>query len=188
MAVAPTLGFDMTTSRFRGEGDRGRHSGRFWLSLSLAGSTFAAGILLMASDGAMGGVQRLFARITSTILGWLGQATVAHGNAVLSGTFGISVVTACTGLFVTTLFVVAVLLFPTTWRARLFGSAIGVVGLFAVNVVRLVSLYYIGVHWPDALETVHQLVWQSLVILIAVGLWLVWAGRVPLVRVRRVPR
>jgi exosortase/archaeosortase family protein len=159
--------------------------GRFWASAALAAGVLTAGILSMASDHAMAGVQRLFAAITSGVLGLFGHATVTQGNAVLSDSFGLSVVTACTGLFVTVLFVVAVLLFPTTWRARSIGSLIGVAGLFVVNVIRLVTVYYVGVTWPNALETVHQLVWQSLVIVIAVGLWLAWAGRVPIVRARR---
>jgi len=46
-----------------------------------------------------------------------------------------------------------------------------------VNVVRLASLFYVGIHWPGILDVVHQLVWQSLVIVIAVSLWLLWAGR-----------
>jgi len=54
---------------------------------------------------------------------------------------------------------------------------VGVSVLFVVNVVRLVSLYYVGVHWPSALDVVHQVVWQSLVIAIVVAMWLLWAGR-----------
>jgi hypothetical protein len=34
------------------------------------------------------------------------------------------------------------------------------------------------VYWRSALEPIHQLVWQSLVIAFAVSLWLLWAGRV----------
>jgi len=39
-----------------------------------------------------------------------------------------------------------------------------------------VSLYYVGVHWPGVLDSVHLLVWQSLLIVVAVALWLLWAG------------
>jgi exosortase/archaeosortase family protein len=87
------------------------------------------------------------------------------------------VVTACTGLFATGLYLIAVLLFPASWRARLSGCIVGVCVLFVVNVVRLVSLYYVGVHWPSVLDAVHQVVWQSLVIAIVVAMWLLWAGR-----------
>ncbi len=98
---------------------------------------------------------------------------------MISEAFGISVVTACTGVFIGGLFAMAVLLFPTTWRARIIGLGVGVVGLYVVNLIRLVSLYYVGIHWPGAFDTVHQLVWQSLLIAIAVALWLLWAGKAP---------
>jgi len=123
-------------------------------------------------------VQRAYATVTNGALRLLGHNTVALDNVVKSGQFGITVVTACTGLFATTLFLVAVLLFPTSWGAKALGAAIGVGGIAVINIIRLVSLYFVGVHWPTVLDAVHQLVWQSLLIVFAVSLWLVWAGRI----------
>ncbi|MGD9675814.1 MAG: archaeosortase/exosortase family protein [Candidatus Bipolaricaulia bacterium] len=138
-----------------------------------------AGVLwtaLLLSDAAMAGVQRAFAVVTSAILGVLGRGTEVHGTSVISEQFGISVVTACTGWFATGLYVLAVLAYPATWKARLVGCVAGSAVLFAVNVVRLVSLYYVGVYWPGSLDVVHQVVWQSLVIAAVVAMWLLWAG------------
>ena len=136
-----------------------------------------AWLALLANDAALGAVQRAFAVATSAVLGAFGCRTVADGTSVVSAQFGISVVTACTGLFAMGLYLVAVLLFPSTWRSRIVGCVVGVGVMFAVNVVRLVSLYYVGVHWPEVLDVVHQVVWQSLVIAIVVAMWLLWAGR-----------
>ncbi len=144
-----------------------------------AGAVLALHILILSSDAATLAVRRVFAVVTSVLLNALGNATTVSGTDIVSSRFGISVVTPCTGLFVTGLFVAAVAAFPTTWRARLIGAAAGLAALFAVNVVRLASLYYVGIYWRSALEPIHQLVWQSLVIAAAVSLWLVWAGRAP---------
>jgi exosortase/archaeosortase family protein len=135
-------------------------------------------IVLLGDDRATWVLRRVFAVATSALLNALGNATVVRDADILSNRFGISVVTACTGLFVTGLFLAAVVAFPASWRAKLVGAGIGLVALFAVNVVRLASLYYVGVYWRSALEPIHQLVWQSLVIAFAVSLWLLWAGRV----------
>lgn len=153
---------------------------------SVAGAAGVLGllVLVLSSDAATAAVRRAFAVATSAALNVLGNHTVVREAEILSNEFGISVVTACTGLFVTGLFLAAVAAFPTSWRARLVGAGVGLVGLFVVNVVRLASLYYIGRYWPNVLEPAHQLVWQSLVIAIAVALWLLWAGRAG-VRVRR---
>jgi exosortase/archaeosortase family protein len=142
-----------------------------------AGSVLGMLVLVLSSDAATSAVRRAFAVATSAVLNLLGNRTVAQGTDILSSEFGISVVTACTGLFVTGLFLAAVAAFPATWRARLAGVGIGLGGLFVVNVARLASLYYVGRYWRAALEPVHQLVWQSLVIALAVSLWLLWAAR-----------
>lgn len=143
-----------------------------------AGAATVLGLLVfvLSNAAATTAVRRAFAVVTSGVLNLLGNETVSRGTEILSKEFGISVVTACTGLFVAGLFLAAVVAFPTSWRARLVGVAVGIVALFVVNVVRLASLYYIGRYWRSALEPAHQLVWQSLVIAIAVVLWLVWAG------------
>jgi len=129
------------------------------------------------NDTVMGSAQTGLARITSGILNLLGHRTVVSGNTVSSGLFGITVVTACTGLFTTGLFLIAVLAYPTGWRSKLLGAGLGIGGIFALNVIRLVSLYYIGVHLPGFLDSAHQLIWQSVLIVFAVALWLLWAGR-----------
>ncbi|MCX6094240.1 MAG: archaeosortase/exosortase family protein [Candidatus Bipolaricaulota bacterium] len=157
----------------RGPRTRGR------VASTLAAVVVASGawIALLLNETALGWVQRIFAVATSTVLGVLGCGTVAVGTSIVSGQLAISVVTACTGLFATGLYVIAVLLFPASWRARLVGCVGGVCVLFVVNIIRLASLYYVGVHWPSALDVVHQVVWQSLVIAIVVAMWLLWAGR-----------
>jgi exosortase/archaeosortase family protein len=150
------------------------------IATSVAGAGIVLGLLIvvLGDDRATWAIRRVFAVATSALLNALGNATVVRDADILSNSFGISVVTACTGLFVTGLFLAAVAAFPVSWRAKLAGAGIGLAALFAVNVVRLASLYYVGMYWRSALEPIHQLVWQSLVIAFAVSLWLLWAGRV----------
>jgi exosortase/archaeosortase family protein len=134
-------------------------------------------IVVLASDAATLALRRAFAVATSAVLNVLGNATVARGTDIVSSGFGISVVTACTGLFVTGLFLAAVVAFPAPWRSKLVGAIGGAAALFLVNILRLASLYYVGIYWRAALEPIHQLVWQSLVIAVAATMWLLWAGR-----------
>jgi exosortase/archaeosortase family protein len=151
--------------------------GRVAVSAAAAAAVLAALLWVLSTDRATAIVRRLFAVATSAVLNVLGNHTAVQGTDIVSSKFGISVVTACTGLFVTGLFLAAVAAFPASWRARLAGAGIGLAGLFVLNVVRLASLYYVGLYWPSALDLIHQLVWQSLVIAFAVALWLLWAGR-----------
>lgn len=150
---------------------------RIRLSAVAAACVVALLIWIGGNDAVMGGVQRGLARVTGGILNLLGHRTVVTGSTVSSEAFGITVVTACTGLFTTGLFLIAVIAFPSGWTSKLIGVGLGVGGIFLLNVVRLVSLYYIGVHLPGLLDPAHQLVWQSVLIVSAVAIWLLWAGR-----------
>ena len=150
---------------------------RVWLSLFAAACVAVLLVWLAGNETVMGGVQHGLARITSGILNLLGHRTTVVGSTVASSLFGITVVAACTGLLTTGLFLIAVIVYPTGWRSRLIGAGLGIGGIFLVNVVRLVSLYYIGVHLPGFLDRAHQLIWQSVLIGFAVALWLLWAGR-----------
>jgi exosortase/archaeosortase family protein len=150
---------------------------RVWLPVLGAACMAALLIWIAGSEPMMGGVQRGLARVTSGILNVFGHRTVVAGSTVSSDLFGITVVTACTGLFATGLFLIAVIAYPTGWKSKLIGGGLGVAGIFLLNVVRLVSLYYIGVHLPAFLDSAHQLIWQSVLIVFAVALWLLWAGR-----------
>lgn len=145
--------------------------------LLLAGA--ALGIsLLVGQETAMRGLQDGLARVASSILNLFGGHTLVDGNTIHSERFSLSVVTACTGLFTTGVFVVAVLAFPARWRAKAIGVALGIASISVLNVVRLVSLFLIGVHAPAVFDRAHLLVWQSLLILLALLLWLAWARKV----------
>ena len=73
----------------------------------------------------------------------------------------------------------AILAFPSPWRHKLAGLAIGVVAVQLLNIVRVISLFYIG-QWDFAVfEWAHQYVWQALIMLDVLIVWLIWVRRVP---------
>jgi len=137
----------------------------------------AAGIAFLTNHaGAMASFQSGIALITSHIINLFGGRTSVTGNVIhSSGSFALSVVTACTGLFTTGVFIVAVLAFPASFLAKLLGVLLGATGIFLINLLRLGSLFYVGVHLPNLFDRMHLLVWQSLVIVLALFLWLLWA-------------
>jgi len=126
----------------------------------------------------MTGLQRGIATVTSGLLNLLGQETSVSGQSVVSSRFAVQIVSACTGLFMTTVFLSAVLVYPSRIAAKLIGFAIGVGGILALNFLRLVSLFLIGVYLPGFVDQAHLLIWQSLLILCGLFLWLLWAGKV----------
>jgi len=67
-----------------------------------------------------------------------------------------------------------VLAYPCTMSEKGIGIALGIVVLFVLNLVRTVSLFLVGTYLPSVFDTVHYVVWQSLMILLAIGVWLFW--------------
>jgi exosortase/archaeosortase family protein len=73
----------------------------------------------------------------------------------------------------------AVLAFPAPWKHRLAGIGLGFVAIQALNLVRIISLYYLQ-RWNMAwFEWFHLYLWQALIILDALVFWLVWLRWLP---------
>lgn len=115
----------------------------------------------------------LIARLSGGLLAPFGQVVV-DGNRLAFDGFWVVVVEACNGVLPTTIFLAAVFAFPASWRSRAVGILLGVPGIFLINLIRVASLVVLGAHWPSLFEHVHLYVWQSLVVLLSMGLWIFW--------------
>lgn len=115
------------------------------------------------------------ARMSGVVLGLFGEDITVAGCELRSPRFAVTIYNGCNGLITSLIFISGVLAFPASWRAKGIGIVFGLLAIQAVNLVRIVSLFYIGVFLPDYFDESHILIWQSLVILAGVGLWIVWA-------------
>jgi exosortase H (IPTLxxWG-CTERM-specific) len=106
-----------------------------------------------------------------------GEKTTMVGTAIVSPRFAVNVRTGCNGLETIYIFAAGVLAFPAPWGRKLWGLLLGVFAIQLLNLVRIVSLFYIGVYFPKHFEDSHVVVWQAIVILFGVSLFLLWADR-----------
>lgn len=111
------------------------------------------------------------------VLRLLGIDATPWKNEIVSPSLTFVVITECTAVLPVLLFLSAVVAYPTSWRRKVVGILVGAPILLGINQVRLVSLFYIGMHFPRILEGAHLVVWQSLMIFFTVLLWLLWAAR-----------
>lgn len=117
------------------------------------------------------------AKVSSATLGVLGSDAQAAGTRLAGQGVSFDLRNGCNGVWATIIFVSAVLAFPSTIRMKILGVAAGFAAIFAINLIRVVSLYFIVLRFPGAFEGAHIYVWQSVVIGAAVLLWLFWAQR-----------
>jgi exosortase H (IPTLxxWG-CTERM-specific) len=116
------------------------------------------------------------ARLSGRILNVLGERVSVAGTVISSSAFTVNIENGCNGLETALLLAAAVLAFPASWRQRVAGFFLGFAAIEFVNLVRVVSLFWIGAHRPRWFGSAHTLVWQSLVVLAGVGLFVVWAS------------
>lgn len=115
------------------------------------------------------------AYVTLVLVHGLGIDAVRDG-AVLAHPdgFAYEVAYTCTGFQPIATFIACVLAYPGKWHAKCLGIAVGVPLLWVVNLLRLVHLFYLGVYSPEGLTAAHEVVWQGLVAVTFIALWLSW--------------
>ena len=67
--------------------------------------------------------------------------------------------------------------FPRPGGGASSGSSSGFAAIQLLNLVRVVSLFWIGAHRPALFSASHTVLWQSVVVLFGVLLFLLWASR-----------
>jgi exosortase family protein XrtM len=88
---------------------------------------------------------------------------------------GMQIVRGCDALEPAALFLAAVIAFPAGLRRKLLGALVGIAIIELTNVVRMVSLFYVLLHWPEHFKMIHEEIWMSAFIVIAVAYFAVWA-------------
>lgn len=121
-----------------------------------------------------------YLEVNATVSAWLldvlGADARSVRTSVITDDYSLSIARGCDAIEPAALFAAAVLAFPALWKRKLVGLGIGVPALLLVNFVRIVSLYYVGVHCSArTFEIVHVEVWQPLFILLAMVTWIAWA-------------
>ncbi len=119
-----------------------------------------------------------YADISNTILNLLGQDTKSTGETISSGGFSIQIKKGCDAIAPMILYTLSILFFPVAFSKKPKGILIGIVLLFLLNIVRIVSLFLTGKYVKSLFDLMHTDVWQILFIIFTLYLWLVWLRKV----------
>ncbi|WP_295430904.1 exosortase H [uncultured Thiodictyon sp.] len=88
--------------------------------------------------------------------------------------FAVSIEAGCNGVEAGIILAAAMLAFPASWVQKLLGIAIGLVTVQVLNLVRIVTLFYLGQWHPTAFEWAHLYIWQALIMLDVLVVFMVW--------------
>jgi exosortase H (IPTLxxWG-CTERM-specific) len=160
----------------------------FLLFVLLSGVLFVAELTPLA--------QRVFvipftsgiAQISADLMQFFDDQVHSHGKIIWDGEsgFAVSIEAGCNGVEAGIILVAAMLAFPSSWREKLLGIGVGLLTVQALNIVRIVSLFYIGQWDRTIFEWAHLYVWQALIMLDVLLVFLFWLRWLSL-RAQRMP-
>jgi exosortase H (IPTLxxWG-CTERM-specific) len=123
----------------------------------------------------------LIADISVGLIQMFDDNVVAASNVIRDKTtgFGVRIERGCNGVEALIILFAAIFAFPAPLKNKLVGFAIGFFAIQGLNLVRIISLFYLGQWNQTAFEWFHLYLWQALIILDAMVVWLVWLRTLP---------
>jgi len=153
-------------------------AGRFVATYALVlSASFLVLALRPVNDRLVNPYTTLVAHEARLVLNLFGEGATVSGQVLSSPRFSVAIFNGCNGLEAILIFASGVVAFPASCRRKLVGILVGFAAIQVFNVVRVVSLFYVGALRPQWFSVSHVFIWQSLVIVFGVVLWVVWARR-----------
>jgi exosortase H (IPTLxxWG-CTERM-specific) len=121
------------------------------------------------------------AHISTNLVTLFDHDVVATGRIIRSTAngFAVSIEAGCNGVEATIVLVAAMLAYPAPWTRKLGGILAGTIAVQGLNIVRVISLFYLGQWNRSWFEWAHLYVWQALIMLDVLIVWLVWVRTLP---------
>ena len=129
----------------------------------------------------------MVADISVWIVQFFDDNVVAYRNVIRDATsgFGVRIERGCNGVEALIILFAAIFAFPAPLKNKLIGFSIGFFAIQFLNLIRIVSLFYLGQWNHVAFEWFHLYLWQALIILDALVVWLVWLRTLPQAKMKR---
>lgn len=127
------------------------------------------------------------ALMSGAVASWIDPNTIVTGPTLMDpvSRFGVTIVAGCNGVEATIMLLAAMVAYPASLTAKAWGLVIGTIAVQGLNLVRVVSLYFIGRWSMPAFEFAHLYAWQVLILLDVLVVWLLWLRAIPAPKVAR---
>jgi exosortase H (IPTLxxWG-CTERM-specific) len=129
----------------------------------------------------------LIADVSSWIIQLFDPNVEAFRNVIRNATtgFGVRIERGCNGVEALIILFAAIFAFPAPFKNKMIGFVIGFFAIQGLNLVRIISLFYLGQWNQVAFEWFHLYLWQALIILDALVVWLIWLRTLPQAKLKR---
>ena len=119
----------------------------------------------------------------TSLSGWLiqlfGGDVVIQGNILKIPNFAVQVLDMCNGVEATIFLWAALIAFPAPVLYKIKGIIIGTLTVHILNIIRIISLLYLGAYKPEWFHWVHWYLWDGLIMLDILIVFLAWIRLMP---------
>lgn len=148
----------------------------FLIFLMLVAGLFSLELLPAVQKTVVLPFTSVIATVSAALMRLFDDQVLAFGKVLWdqgSG-FSVSIEPGCNGVEASIILIAAMLAFPSSWTSKVIGILVGMLTVQSLNLLRIVTLFYLG-QWSRTLfEWAHLYVWQALIVLDVLLVFLVW--------------
>lgn len=123
------------------------------------------------------------AKVSGVLLNVIGQDVTVTNTVIRSSRFAVNINNGCNGVEAMLILLASIVAFPASMKARAAGLLLGALAVQVLNAIRIITLYLLGAYQPRLFDLFHTAIWQIVIIMAAIGFFLVWSARVAPARV-----
>jgi exosortase H (IPTLxxWG-CTERM-specific) len=153
----------------------------FFLFLLIQGVLFAAELTPPGQEYVVVPFTSAIASVSATIVQAFDDRVVAYGKILqnIDNGFAVSIEAGCNGIEATIVLIAAILAFRAPWKYRLVGLGVGFATIQVMNLLRIITLFYIGQWDKTIFDWAHLYIWQALIMLDALVVFVLWLRFMP---------
>lgn len=133
---------------------------------------------VLSGMGMLDKVSMFFAKLSVINAKWIltpiYKTITTQGNSILLENYRVNVNAGCDGSEIIAIFLIAVLTFPSNFIKKIPAILIGTLLLYVLNLARIVTLFAIGFHYNEYMDTFHNNILPFVIILIEFAMWFAW--------------
>ncbi len=153
----------------------------FILFLIILSTLFAAELTGPVQSALVVPWTKALVRLSAYLITLFDPHVAVFGDILQSTTsgFALSVRAGCNGVEAALILIAAMLAFPAAWKHRVIGILAGLTAVQLLNIVRVISLFYLGQWSMNAFEWAHFYLWPALIMLDVLIVWMIWIRMLP---------
>ena len=153
----------------------------FTVFLTIQLALFAAELTKPVQQAVVIPFTESIAALSAWLVKLFDQGVISQGIVLrdVDSGFAVAIQAGCNGVEATIVLIAAMLAFPSPWRWKFIGIGAGFIAIQIMNLLRIITLFCLGQWNSTAFEWAHLYIWQALIMLDVLMVFLIWLRFLP---------